>query len=115
VKAFVTPLAVFAIFISLMGSGCSVARPLHRSEAKIRDSILKRTPLGTTKKEVEAFIGKEGWQVMPDSRAVKQNDIEVLFGGYAIFFGTCNVYGVWKFDDSDLLIEMSVSKSHDVL
>jgi len=114
-KAFATTLTAFAIFVLLLAGGCSVARPLHRSEAKIRDSILKKTPLGTPKKDVEAFIEREGWRVMPDSKALKQNDIEVLLGGYAIFFGTCDVYGVWKFNDSDLLIEMSVYKSHDVL
>lgn len=54
---------------------------------------------------------------MPDSRfpgALPLRD-EVRFGGYALFLGTCNVYGYWTFDATGKLIDFTVSKSHDVL
>jgi hypothetical protein len=107
--------ALSAISVLLIVSGCSAARPLHRSEASICVSLLKRTPLGTSKKDVEAFIAKEGWHPSPNEWASTKNRIEVCFGGYAIFFGTCYVYGAWDFDKDDHLIEVRVSKSRDVL
>src|SRR6266849_10304749 len=39
-------LAVIVV-AALLTSGCSSARPLHRSQAAIRASLLKRTPPGT--------------------------------------------------------------------
>ena len=107
-------LAVTAISIA----GCSVARPLHRSEASIQESVLKRTPLGTQRADVRKFIAQQGWKLMPDSfvppGAPSLRD-EVRFGGYALFLGTCNVYGTWTFDATDKLTDFHVSKSHDVL
>lgn len=114
-KALLKALAVFLLLASLMVSGCSVARPLHRSEDHIRMSILKRTPPGTPKKDVEAFIAKEGWDPLDLQATERKNGIEVCFGGYFIFFGECYVYGIWTFDSADRLIEVHVSKSHDVL
>lgn len=105
-------IAAITISLLLLVSGCSAARPLHRSKASIRASILKRTPLGTSKKEVEKFIAKEGWRPESDEPPSR---IEVRFGGYVIFFGTCDVYGTWQFDRGDRLSDFQVTKSHDVL
>src|SRR5438445_3120329 len=52
-------IAVIAV-AALLTSGCSAARPLHRSQAAIRASLLRNTPPGTPKKEV---IVKIGWHV----------------------------------------------------
>src|SRR5258708_27571415 len=56
-KAFTVILASAALLLT----GCSAARPLHRSEAGIRASLLKRTPPGTPKQDVETYIAREGW------------------------------------------------------
>src|SRR5580765_1216261 len=45
--------------------GCSAARPLHRSEVNIRGSLLRRTPFGTPRIEVEQFIARQGWRTEP--------------------------------------------------
>ncbi len=108
--------ALCAVLVLLLASGCSAARPLHRSTAGIRASILKKTPPGTTKKDVEAFIAKEGWRPMDiRGRGPEPNEIQVRFGGYAVFFGTCNVYGLWEFDNDGRLLDLRVSKERDVL
>ena len=108
---------LLAIILLSFTCGCSVARPLHRSEANIRASLLKRTPLGMSKRDVETFITKEGWHPESQPGVLKgaHSAIEVDFGGYTIWFGTCYVYGLWGFDNDDRLIELSVSKSRDVL
>jgi hypothetical protein len=104
--------------LTVLAVGCSVARPLHRPEASIQASVLKHTPLGTSRVEVRKFIAEQGWKLIPDSRvppgAPSLRD-EVRFGGYALFLGTCNVYGLWTFDATNRLVDFNVSKSHDVL
>lgn len=113
-KKFINLFSLVAVLTFPLMNGCSVARPLHRPKEKIRASLLKKTPLGTPKKDVEAFIAKEGWH--PEiGVSTPPNEIEVDFGGYFIFFGTSEVFGTWKFDSNDHLIDVSVLKAHDVL
>lgn len=126
---------------SLVAGGCSVARPLHRSQANIRTSLLRRTPLGTPKQEVIAKIGwhvdqKSGpfaaqaqessaWNTLrlaseqagnpPVPKEVK-SVLDLHFGEYfAWFLGECHVYGVWGFDSGDRLIGVWVYKEYDGL
>jgi hypothetical protein len=131
--------AVIAL-AAVLANGCSAARPLHRSSANIRTSLLKSTPPGTSKKEVIAKIGwrvdqKSGpfaaqaqesgaWDMLrsaskqagspPVSKEVK-SVLEFDFGSYFIWFGSCDVIGVWGFDSEDHLLEIWVYKSRDVL
>ena len=111
-KTISTMLLLLALAILPLTSGCSVARPLHRSQANIRASVLKRTPLGITKESVEAFIRKQGWKPI---QASHPNTLEAHFGGYFIFFGTTEVYGIWTFGSDNRLIAFHVEKSRDVL
>lgn len=110
--------------------GCSAARPLHRSEARIRASLLKQTPLGSSKSVVIAKIGwhldpsqgqfaaqaqeAEAMGMVPAGQNVK-SALEMNLGGYFIWFGTRYVYGVWGFDSEDHLIGIWVYKENDVL
>jgi hypothetical protein len=126
-KMFAVVLAVAALLIT----GCSAARPLHRSHASIRASLLKRTPLGTSKQQVERFVAKEGWRVSHDNayllpRAVKQgggppvptnvqNVLMADFGGYFIFLGTREIYGLWGFDADGHLVDIWIYKERDTL
>jgi len=106
---------------SLLITGCSAARPLHRSEAGIRASLLKRTPLGTSKKEVEAFIAREGWQPRSETGAprTEQSAIQVHFGEYFICgtwgFAMRGVWCHWRFDDDGHLVDIWVHKENDAL
>ncbi|SRR6266568_3414548 len=121
--------------------GCSAARPLHRSEVNIRGSLLRRTPFGTPKTEVEKFIARQGWRaepvkdplppgwkqpvvaVMPpwgrvgnppvpnESRSMIKADV----GSYTYFLGTCDVDVWWDFDADDRLVQLWVNKYRDSL
>ena len=53
--------AAAAIGLLVCSGGCSAARPLHRSPASIRHSLLKRTPAGTPYEDVVAFLKRERW------------------------------------------------------
>jgi hypothetical protein len=115
VKTLVRLIAATLIVVVV---GCSAARPLHRSEASIQASLLKRTPLGTSRTDVQKFITRQGWELQRDSfvpsGAPSPRDT-VCFGGYAIFIGTSYVYGEWTFDAGEKLIKFRVYKSRDVL
>src|SRR5437899_1546868 len=95
---------------TLLMTGCSAARPLHRSEASIRASLLKRTPLGTPKKDVEAFIAREGWHAATETGAprTERSAIQVYFGEYFICgtwgFAMRGVWGHWRFNDDGHLV-----------
>ncbi len=130
----VTPrLALLVLALTAFSiAGCSAARPLHRSAASIRASLLKRTPPGMTKQQVETFITREGWHIdSGDSAgllpsAVQQGGgppvpagvhdaLSAYLGGYFIFFGTRVIYGVWAFDAENRLIGVWIYRERDVL
>ena len=113
-----TFLRLILAFLMLLIVGCSVARPLRRSEASIQASVLKHTPIGTPRADVRSFIARQRWELQRDGRVpvgTPSPRDEVCFGGYTIFFGTCYVYGVWTFDATNRLVDFNVSKSRDVL
>jgi len=109
--------------------GCSAARPLHRSPAGIRASLLKRTPVGTRYEAVEAFLRKEGWQpnsyaglrvsAEPNPKDMAGNSptqevrqtITVFLGDYGVLpvFQRL-VQGYWLFDTNNQLVEIFVVK-----
>src|SRR2546423_10282290 len=49
------------IVFALLLVGCSTVGPLSKSDEKIRASILKRTPLGSTYDQVHAFVERQRW------------------------------------------------------
>jgi hypothetical protein len=53
--------AAAAISLAVLSGGCSTTRLLHQSPANIRDSLIKRTPVGTRQEDVVTFLKKEGW------------------------------------------------------
>jgi hypothetical protein len=116
-KAF----TVILVSAALLLTGCSAARPLHRSEAGIRASLLKRTPPGTPKKDVETFIAREGWHPLSTTQVPTetQSAIEVYFGEYFICgtwgFAMRGVWGVWSFDFNSRVIDIWVHKENDSL
>ncbi len=93
--------------------------------------MLKKTPPGTSKEQVERYIAKEGWPISRDSagllpRSVKQgggprvpnavqNVLMADFGGYFIFLGTREVYGLWGFNADGHLVDIWILKENDVL
>ena len=119
-----TALVVFAL------TGCSGARPLHRTHASIRASLLKRTPPGTPKADVQKYVARHKWDVKTNhvdyllgcsfkqggGPAIPENVRSVImaeFGSYVIFIGNCSVYGLWAFDDRERLIGIWIYKEND--
>jgi hypothetical protein len=121
-------LATFGFII--VAQGCSPVRPLHRSQASIRASLLRGTPLGTPYKEVESFVRKEGWQweatpyspstvnlryagtagAVPEQPVLKTIHVN-SFGYYWTWpFFERHVWASWLFDTNCQLIEVWVGK-----
>lgn len=132
--------AAVTALAAVLASGCSAARPLHRSEASIRASLLKSTPRGTPKKEV---IAKLRWRVPQEwgpfaAQAQEQaarnrlsrvsrhpgsprgsdevkSVLDFYFESYFVWFGNCGVWGIWGFDSEDHLLDIWVYKAIDSL
>jgi len=95
---------------------------LLRPEQSIRASLLKQTPLGSEKAEVQAFAQKRGWlrADSPETRVTEYasgSGIEVTIssgtlGHYRIPFSTL-VVANWKFDTSNHLVDITVGKASD--
>src|SRR5436189_3522482 len=62
-----TFLYCLATVLALVLVACSTAGPLCRSDEKLRASILKRTPLGSSSDQVYAFIKDQRWVVHSES------------------------------------------------
>jgi hypothetical protein len=114
----------------ILVAGCSAARPLHRSAASIRHSLLKRTPPGTSEQQVAAFIAREGWTIDHSEMNLELiheegggppvpegvHDIwSAYLGSYIIFFGTRTTWGNWAFDANGRLIDVWIDRESDVL
>jgi hypothetical protein len=108
--------AAIAVATALLITGCSTARPLHRSEAHIRAALLKKTPIGTSQQDVQIFIEKEGWK---RDESFQVGGIDVYFGSYTVWNivmpATCGVWGTWTFDSKGRLIDIFVTKETDSL
>ena len=129
----ITPslLCISLALVVFLVAGCSAARPLHRSAASIRRSLLKRTPPGTSEQQVAAFIAREGWRIdrqnsinhefMPYDNGgprvpEKVHDLwSAYLGGYVYFFGTRVTYGIWAFDANGRLIDIWIYRERDGL
>ena len=98
------------MLLVLAMTGCSTPRLLHRSEAGIRSSLLEKTPVGSSKERVGAFIKQEGWWSSPN----KDGDIWAYLGEYG-FYNDYKVTALWTFDKSGSLTNVFVEKRNDSL
>jgi hypothetical protein len=105
-------------------TGCSTAGILRREES-IEASLLRRTPLGSTREAVMAFIAQEGWTDVrtgggywrndrPQGAAVGSSSIQVSLGRYYMPLLTM-VEARWAFDSNGKVIDVNVRKSVDAL
>jgi hypothetical protein len=125
-KTRIVTLAICAALIG--GIGVYVASPLHRSEASIRASLLRQTPLGSSSSEVRALLEQRGWlnrnyhgttgyYYQPSTepaRTVGVTSLSANLGDYGFPFRT-NVSAFWGFDRDDRLIDIWVWKTTDAL
>ena len=96
---------------------------LFRSETRIRASLLKQMPLGSSSADVHEFVDKHGWLVrnyIGNTGFVKQEagatsevigvtSIRGNLGDYWLM----NVTAFWGFDSSNQLVDVWVWKTYD--
>jgi hypothetical protein len=96
---------------------------LFRSEAGIRASLLKQTPLGTSSTDVRAFVDKQGWLVrnyVGNTGFLRQksdgpNDVvgvSSICGNLGDFWNMNNT-AFWGFDSRNQLIDIWVWRTFD--
>jgi hypothetical protein len=127
-----TLLCCLATALVLVLVSCSTARPLSRSDEKIRASILKRMPLGCSSDQVRAFIKEKHWSVYSESRDKgfvmrRPGQNEAYSAEVGSSFVACELgathfvmfpfettkYAYWGFDKSGRLIDVWVDENTD--
>jgi len=125
-------LCCLPVALVLVLVGCSTAKPLSRSDEKIRASILKWTPPGCSTDQVRAFIKEKHWSVYSESRdkgfvmrRPGQNEahsVEVGSSFVAGELGTTHFvmfpfettkYAYWGFDKNGRLVDVWVDEDTD--
>ena len=105
-------LAVFAIVVANL---IAARNPLRRSEDEIRQSILQKTPLGTSQQDVLRVIAREPWLGQPAAGGVgtpaTEKNISAQLGSYQGFPWFCRVDAYWSFDDQLKLEGVHVIRS----
>jgi len=123
-RSVIIAISAVIVAIGVWTSSCSSLR----SEASIRASLIKRTPLGSSSSDVRAFVAKEGWldrSYVGTSGFYKQEPGEPAhevgvssicgqLGHYWLPFRT-DVTAFWGFDTNGHLIDVWVWKTTDAL
>jgi len=96
---------------------------LWAPEDTIRTSLLKETPLGTAKADVQNLVQQHGWADTNFSGELGlhvtssgQRTITTCIGGrlgHYSFPNSTFVLAVWEFDPSNRLVEITVTKASD--
>ena len=129
-------LAVF--FISSLSA--FLFYPLALNEMTIRNLILRETPIGTSRNNVESYLGRKGfeftsWKYEGDKNkntltigsmakdfgfAISDaNDKRIAYGGFRAHLGSywlllrTDVDGFWLFDSNDKLLDVFIGKTVD--
>jgi hypothetical protein len=93
--------------------------PIRRSDNSVQEWLLKKTPIGTPRHEVETFIEERGWtkggryrseEIDKVGRAnVEKHWLDYRLGSYWNVFDT-TVYAEWHFDETGKLDSIHVWK-----
>jgi hypothetical protein len=105
--------------------GCSSIGRLSRSDDEVRDSILKCTPLGSSRENVKAFIKQHHWAVSKDFTPGQTPDPGRIGGTmeernlgstlFANFPFETDVIAYWVFDKNNHLVDVCVIHDTDAL
>ena len=114
-------LALLALFLYLVFSGLMF---LYRSEKKIEEKLLARTPLGTSLEEVRGYLKGTDFRIRYDSPMGESrlnlydqegiHTIRVFLGKYQGIPWEAWVSAIWVFK-YDVLIEIVAWKDYDAL
>jgi hypothetical protein len=115
-----------ALLLTLLGAIILPSAWLRQGEDKIRLSLLRSTPLGTTTSNVQHFIDSRRWPsylgkkdsgsfelYLREPHPEAATAIEVDLGRYQGWPWSVKVEGLWIFDAEAKLIELQVSKIYD--
>jgi hypothetical protein len=116
----VTSLLLVAGLIAFAGIIAALdSNPLRRSEGQIRQWVMQKTPLGSSREEVMAAIAKEPWLGHPKFGGVgtppSVTDIDAKLGSYQGFPWYCRVDAYWSFDSQGKLTDVHVIRGCDSL
>jgi hypothetical protein len=112
------------ILAVVAGGFWAYSNSLLRSDASIRRSLLKHTPLGTSRDDCFTFVEKQGWTAgWGLSESMWQNpnkpkemvvvsSFGVDLGHYTLVLRT-DVEAFWGFDASNRLVDVCVRRSTD--
>ncbi len=120
--------AIAILILGVVTTGIwGYSNSLLRSEASIQRSLLRETPLGSSRDDCLAFAGERVWgtRVRLNGGFMKQDSLKPIeivgdtsfsanLGHYWLPFRT-DVEAFWGFDASGRLVEIWVRKSTDAL
>lgn len=118
-------LLIFVLLI-VLGTVMLISNPLIKSEAKIRENLLKITPIGTKMEDVVKSVeSNKKWKVVDISyehgflhqrvyprRTVGEKSIRVELGEYRFVLVT-SVTAFWGFDENSELVDIWVWNTTD--
>jgi hypothetical protein len=108
-------LVIAALFAVVVANIIAARNPLRRSEEEIRQSVLQKTPLGSSQQEVSRVIARGPWLGQPASGGVNtpatEKNISAQLGSYQGFPWSCRVDAYWSFDDQLNLTDVHVVRS----
>lgn len=106
--------AALALLVGILAAKVML-NPLRRSEDGIQKWLVAQTPLGCSRQEVLRVVARRGWKMHPEYRGRFINR-SVPVGGFGAELGTSlgvldtKVDAYWKFDVSDQLVKVYVSR-----
>jgi hypothetical protein len=100
-----------ALLVPILFGSCTT-HFLRKPEDQIRASLLKRTPVGTSRDSVEAYLEKRGWQnyTAPGQR----QPISARLGSYQhgmLYAPTTDVWAKWLIGTNDQVLDIQVTKN----
>jgi hypothetical protein len=124
-------LGCMAAIAALFLISCSAIGPISGSEEKIRASVLKETPIGSSWDEVHAFIKQHRWPILYESRvkgflrsSPSRREVQAGIGAvecelgvthFVLFPFPTDVLAYWEFDKNGRLIDVWIDQQTDVL
>jgi hypothetical protein len=112
-------LFVLSVTVGFYSFALFRSRLMMRPEMDIQASLLKQTPIGMNKSEVQAFVKQQGWLNTTDMDFIRLpgpphsgpfSFIDGTLGRYSLPFSRTVVHAHWMFGPNDRLIEVNVEK-----
>ena len=107
----IVPVGVLLFFLYQVFSGTAF---LYRSEEKIKEKLLNKTPVGTSLNEVENFLEETNFSIRSYWERGSKSHLTVDLGTYQGIPWEVAVVTRWNFENG-FLTEILVHKEYDAL